>query len=157
MFDANGNLPPGFHDWSLDEIKEKLVDRFSPSSNRNGLFTGYLHLRTDMLSMSLEFEQWLDGSFCTQKENPGDIDMLSLIPIDKLQKLNPAEQAFLMSCVDGPGSKPKYCCDSYYLPTDVPTSDPQYEYYRQLYKYWYGEFGIDRMNRPKGIVRNYSH
>ncbi|EMS79191.1 DUF6932 family protein [Desulfotignum phosphitoxidans] len=143
MFDENGNLPPGFHDWSLSEIKENLVKNFSSDSNRGKLFSGYCRLRDEMISIDLQFEHWIDGSFCTQKIKPNDIDMLSIIPAENIEKLNSTEKNKLVSCVNGPISKEQYCCDSYMLAA-VPENHPNYQLFHKMHMYWYGEFGLDR-------------
>ena len=151
-FNSNGVLPPGFHDWELEEIEENLVVNFSKSKTRSRIFSGYTKLLKKLKSFKLEAEQWLDGSFSTTKVNPGDLDMLTIIEANQLNKIDPSKGAELKTLFDGPNTKKDYLCDSYIL-AKRDKSDPNYEYYRKMHKYWYGEFSLDRSFSPKGIVR----
>lgn len=40
----------------------------------------------------------------------------------------------------------------YYM-VSVPETHPQYQFFRERRQYWMGEFGYDRKDQPKGIVR----
>ena len=68
-FDAQGNLPPGIHFVSWDE----LVARFGVTAHRQMLLAG---LRAALLSLRDAGcrRVYVDGSFVTAKEQPGDFD-----------------------------------------------------------------------------------
>jgi len=68
-FDDAGNLPPGIHWATWDE----LVERFGTSPYRNQLLDG---LRRALHSLAYAGCQiaYIDGSFVTAKEIPGDFD-----------------------------------------------------------------------------------
>lgn len=68
-FDANGYLPPGIHDASLADIEM----RFAQSEHRRGL---YDQLRAWCAHMKAAGCQtvYIDGSFISAKEMPGDYD-----------------------------------------------------------------------------------
>ncbi len=152
MFDGNGNLPSGFHEWTFQDIKANLVDKFPSSLTRGKIFNGYSRLRDVVITLKIQqVTHWIDGSFSTQKENPNDIDLLTIIPAAVLNAVPPALLPMIRATVAGPASKTAYHCDSYLL-AEYPQGDPYYEWYRKLRKYWYGEFGLDRQDHPKGIV-----
>jgi hypothetical protein len=70
MFDPpTGNLPPGEHVASWSEV----VERFGGTEWRRHLLDG---LKAAMLALQLAGckRLWLDGSFVTAKERPGDFD-----------------------------------------------------------------------------------
>ena len=69
VFDANGNLPPGLHVATWDE----LVARFGANAQRQMLLSG---LRAALLWLKDAecLRVYVDGSFVTAKEEPGDYD-----------------------------------------------------------------------------------
>ena len=69
VFDANGNLPPGIHVVTWNE----LVARFGTTPHRQMLLDG---LRAALLSLKDSGcrRVYIDGSFVTAKEEPGDFD-----------------------------------------------------------------------------------
>ena len=69
VFDANGNLPPGVHVATWDE----LVARFGITPHRQMLLAG---LRAALLSLKDSGcrRVYIDGSFVTAKEQPVDFD-----------------------------------------------------------------------------------
>jgi hypothetical protein len=68
-FHEGGNLPPGIHDATWEEI----VDRFGRTARREELLTG-LHEALLSLRNAGCRRAYLDGSFVTAKEEPGDFD-----------------------------------------------------------------------------------
>ena len=68
-FEANGNLPPGIHWATWDE----LVDRFGGTSWRRQLIAGF-RSAVEALQQSGCQTVYLNGSFVTNKLVPGDYD-----------------------------------------------------------------------------------
>jgi hypothetical protein len=152
MFNSLGYLAPGFHDWTYDEIKKNLVDSFPNSSRREIIFHGYSKLRNDIIQLVDTVEQWLDGSYVTNKINPGDIDLVSLIDKDKVDCLAPDKQDQLKKLFAGPDTKLTHHCDSYFVPK-VPDNHPHKSSIDEALAYWENWFGTDRNGLPKGKVR----
>jgi len=152
MFNAKGYLEPGFHDWNATQIEDNLVKAFPNSKTRPNIFSGYQKLMIELSKVGLPHEQWLNGSFSSSKEDPNDVDMVSFLDYDEVNKLTPDKQQILLEIFAGPNTKSKYLCDSYYVPI-VDKSHPNYAQLHQVRMYWYGEFGLDRDENPKGIVR----
>jgi len=69
-FTSKGNLPPGIHKTTWLEFCE----RFGGNEKRNWLLEGLRHL-LDELSRVQCAAVFVDGSFVTTKENPGDYDL----------------------------------------------------------------------------------
>jgi hypothetical protein len=64
----------------LEIIKTTFVDEFPNSKTRRRLFENYLeYLRQFSRNITPQFEQWINGSFVTQKVNPNDIDFVTFI------------------------------------------------------------------------------
>ena len=68
-FDDGGNLPPGIHDASWDEI----VTRYAINTRRRELLDGLLDALRSLNGAGCR-TAYLDGSFVTAKELPGDFD-----------------------------------------------------------------------------------
>jgi hypothetical protein len=68
-FDERGNLPPGVHSATWDEI----VERYAITERRTELLDG-LHEAVASLRTAGCSRVYLDGSFVTDKEVPGDFD-----------------------------------------------------------------------------------
>ncbi len=68
-FDPRGNLPPGIHAASLREIERS----FALTEHRKHLFGGLKRLLENLKSAGCT-TFYLDGSFISNKEEPGDYD-----------------------------------------------------------------------------------
>lgn len=68
-FDKRGNLPPGVHFATWEEI----VERYATNERRGQLLNG-LRIAIDSLLGAGCRRAYLDGSFVTAKEMPGDFD-----------------------------------------------------------------------------------
>jgi Family of unknown function (DUF6932) len=68
-FSDSGNLPEGIHDATWDEI----VDQFGTSEHRRELLEG-LRRALESLREAGCRRAYLDGSFVTAKDEPGDFD-----------------------------------------------------------------------------------
>lgn len=68
-FTKNGNLPPGIYKATWQEV----VERFGWNAHRSRLLSG---LRKALLSLKTAgcHKAYIDGSFVTSKELPGDFD-----------------------------------------------------------------------------------
>jgi hypothetical protein len=68
-FDERGNLPPGIHQATWDEI----VERYATNEQRGQLVNG-LRSAIESLRVAGCSRVYLDGSFVTDKVVPGDFD-----------------------------------------------------------------------------------
>lgn len=71
----SGLLPPGDHEATLDEIK----DRFCWTYRRRVIYGG-LEFVTDELKSYEVTSIWVDGSFATDKARPQDVDVACDVP-----------------------------------------------------------------------------
>ena len=69
-FDAFGNLPPGVHRATWDE----LVERFGGNAHRQALLAGLRRALTALQAAGCE-TAYVNGSFVTAREDPGDYDL----------------------------------------------------------------------------------
>ncbi len=152
MFDANGYLAGGIHDYDEGQFESDFVTAFPSSVTRKNIFAGYMRHASDLLQIVDRCEQLIDGSFVTNKNDPGDVDLVCFVDKDELDNLSLVDQAKFTALVSGKSTKSTHFCDSYFVPT-VPIGHPLFEEIRKLRKYWLGEFSFDRTENPKGIVR----
>ena len=84
-FTSTGNLPPGIHWVSWDE----LCERFGYNPHRTWLIKG-LEIALRELAKAGCKTVYVDGSFVTAKEIPGDYDgCWSIVDVDKPEQLDP--------------------------------------------------------------------
>lgn len=150
-FNTKGYLDAGLHPMTVDDVEKIFVTGFPSSNTRQGIIDGYKKHADDLAKIINECVQFIDGSFVTNKNDPGDIDMVCLIDGDTVDALAPAEQTKLAALLSGPATKATHKCDAYLVVT-YPETHPAYPAARQQRKYWMGEFGFDRQDHPKGIV-----
>jgi hypothetical protein len=151
-FNADGYLDAGIHDVELAEIEEHLVNGFPNSNTRPTIITGYKKHRAELEHLNIDIEQLLDGSFVSTKNDPNDIDLVCFADADVIDNLSPLDKQKFHNLVMGKSTQSFYNCDAYFCPT-VPENDSRYSHCRQNRKYWIGEFGYDRNEKPKGVLR----
>ena len=97
-FNRYGYLPKGIYKATVHEIKE----RFGKSSERREqLFENFLEVVTIVKKIRKTIDRFfLDGSFVTEKEHPGDIDCILIIKVgfdldsDEATRLHNAKELF---------------------------------------------------------------
>ena len=90
--DEDGFLPQGIHDGLLTEVEERF-GRFQGSDQRCKLFEKLVVLIRQARQSGLVVQMILDGSFVTDKDLPGDIDLILVVrpSHDFRQTLRPME------------------------------------------------------------------
>lgn len=87
-FDDQGNLIPYEPiEVSLDTLETYFVTAFPKSTTRKLLFENYLRyvyrFQDEVFPI---FEQYINGSFVTKKENPKDIDIVTFLDFEVYEK-----------------------------------------------------------------------
>lgn len=77
----HGFLPEGIHDCTLEEIGARF-GRFQSSDRRVHLFKKLCELFVEERRAGMAIEIFVDGSFTTSKPEPGDIDLVIVLPVD---------------------------------------------------------------------------
>lgn len=77
--DDEGFLPPGIYDCTLDEIQERF-GRFQRSDWRPRLFQKLETFVNETKRAGLAAKLIVNGSFTTAKDEPGDIDLVVMLP-----------------------------------------------------------------------------
>lgn len=150
-FNSKGYLEPGLHPMDLDEIEKEFVTPFPHSSTRVLVMEGFRRHAEELQAIVAEYIQYLDGSFVSNKNDPGDVDLVCFIDGDVVDALPADLQSRLRSLLSGPQTRATHQCDAYFC-LSYPETHPNFSVYRAQRKYWMGEFGYDRADVPKGIV-----
>lgn len=90
-FDFDGDLPPGIHQTTIDELEQRL-GRFVVSDRRIKVFTLFKHLMTMARSSGIVDRLVVGGSFVTAKAEPNDIDVVIILSTDvDFEALTPSQ------------------------------------------------------------------
>ena len=136
---------PGFTDISIDQFQETFVEPFEPADRRRYLSERFTALIERFQETSLSAEIWIDGSFSTDKPEPGDIDVIFFIDGIAANALSIESKNILTELNDRKLSQIRYQSDVFIV-ANQDANDRSY---------WRGWFGFSREEVPKGIVRLY--
>lgn len=137
IFQSNGNLPSGIHWSTIEEVKHKLCF----SAKRIWLIDGLEKAIVSLKKAGCE-TIYLDGSFSTSKQNPGDIDVCwELLNVD-LDLLLSIEPVLLDFNLKRKAQKDKFGCE--FFPSDFIAAPPD--------KIFIDFFQQDKDGNPKGII-----
>jgi hypothetical protein len=100
-FDHPPLLAPGRHFMTLREIESLCVHRFHGQARqrREKLSYALEELAQELLRVKLSCIAFVDGSFLSEKPDPGDVDVLVNIDDDVMQNLLP-EQRILIDALN---------------------------------------------------------
>jgi hypothetical protein len=112
----DGLLPPGRHKWSVDKVREVLVDPFPDSPTRADIYQRWLDHRLAIETVVPIVRQLVDGSFVTNKPDPGDIDVVTVLDGEALDNLTTGEQLILAPLFQGHATRDVWSVDSFLVP-----------------------------------------
>jgi hypothetical protein len=135
-FDSNGNLPPGVHFCTWEEF----VERFGTTELRLRLIRGLTIAMTQLCQAGCR-TIYINGSFVTSKEDPGDFDACydeETVDVDYLRIHAPN----LLNHYNRAGQKAKYKGEIF------PSNQPVGGYSINSFEF----FQKDRLQNKKGII-----
>lgn len=96
---------------TIEELENEFVSKIS-SSKRREIFKAYVKYNEDFKKVCnlQELHQWINGSFVTKKNNPGDIDLVTFIDYETVSKLGTKLDNFKY-----PNSETFYGVDAYII------------------------------------------
>lgn len=149
-FESNGSLRAGFHDCTYDEFYEMFVHGFPTSQRRQLIAENLLNFSKEIFRVGIPYEFWVDGSFATTKINPNDADIVLFWGYQHMTALYPRLNAFRRKYAD--------ILDIYFTYAVCQENEqrlppPDYQQVINNRNYWRGQFGFDRSDHPKGIIR----
>jgi len=146
---SNGILPEGIHRCTSDVILELFVINFPDSQTRRRLFRQW-QVYNQRLKQQVGNEtlvQWIDGSFVTNKVNPGDIDFVTFISYESYKQKEDSLIEFYTTISLYDSGLDAYICPIY------DSQDSRYPEYQQRCSDWSLLFGQLRdSNSQKGFL-----
>lgn len=96
---------------TIEELENEFVSKIS-SSKRTEIFKAYVKYNEDFKKVCNleELHQWINGSFVTKKNNPGDIDLVTFIDYETVTILGSKLDNFKY-----PNSETIYGVDAYII------------------------------------------
>ena len=93
VFEETGNLEPGEHAFDIYEFEREFVSNpiFSASTTRERIFNNFNELLDTIAENGMSnciSKIWIDGSYCTTKINPNDIDIIIFYDCAAFNKKN---------------------------------------------------------------------
>jgi hypothetical protein len=137
--------PAGFRDISFDSLDDIFVTPFENGERRKYLTDRFRAYIEKFSELGLQAEIWLDGSYSTNKPEPGDMDILIVFDVNEVNNLPLEKRPLLQELFDRELSKIRYSIDVLLLPSNDVNNR----------SYWRGWFGFSRNEQPKGIPRLY--
>ena len=144
--------PPDKIALDLDTFRTTFVDNMQSSSKREAIYQAYTaYTEQFKLEVTGQFSHWIGGSFTTDKLNPSDIDVLTILPEDVYEQNevvinnNFRRRMGIESYVDG------------YFLSVVPPAGKRYALYHSDYLYWLHQFtytrkGKNNRRRRRGFI-----
>ena len=153
-FTADGGLPPGDFLPSRLEFEKRFVETAN-RERRSAIYEGWSRHRSALLLAggTPASRQLLNGSYTTDKETPGDIDLAVEVPMSNREELAGLTLDHpIVKLLQGPLTKPEYDCDAYPIFV-LPSTDPNYSRVTvRAIQYWTKWFGRGRNKKTKGRV-----
>jgi hypothetical protein len=142
--------PAGIHYISFDNLNEIFVTPFENGERRKYLSERFRAHIEKFSDLELIADIWLDGSYLTNKPEPGDMDIPIVFDVNKVNN-SPVEKDRCYKNYLTASSKIRYSIDVLLLPAHDVT-------YRS---YWRGWFGFSRNEQPicerlSPLARQYS-
>ena len=134
---------------SIDELQQQCVDRFPLSRTRAKIMAGLAEVVERLSQYRVAGELWVDGSFLTEKINPGDVDIVLRVQ-SSMYDDGTSGQREIVDWIDG-NLRGHNLCDSYVF-YEFPEDDPSYSLGKKERDYWNYLFGHSRGGMPKGIA-----
>ncbi len=155
-FDLRGNLQAYQKiELSFTEFQETFVTSFgSAGTKRATVFNDYLNFLTDFKTLITPgFSQWINGSFVSQKQNPNDIDFVTLVDFQVYE----THEQLIESQFRRQGAKLVYPKVDAYVVKHYPVGHEKRWVTAYDLAYWQDSFGKTQKNRagqrhPKGFV-----
>ena len=150
-FGDDGLLPPGRHPVTVEEVKAGLVDAFEGSATRAAIFGYWQELRAALSDLVPVRSQWLDGSFTTDKPDPADVDLVTVIDGLAFDDLPQHRRLLVRSLIEGTYTEQFWSCDSNPLVL-YPDGDLGHHASVVVAGRWESYFGHTREGGEKGFV-----
>lgn len=137
-------LDPGVHKISLETLEQTVLVPFQEKRTRSYLCNRLRSLIQELQQYKIEMIMWIDGSFCSTKPHPSDIDVVLFLNEDNLNKLSSEKYDQLLSLLSNRNTiRARYGCDLYFdRLNDVNRA-----------QYWQKYFSSNQLSEAKGFIQ----
>ena len=137
-------LAPGIHKISLDTLEETVLIPFQDKRTRSHLCNRLRVLIQDLEVYQVEMIIWLDGSFCSMKPHPSDIDIVVFLNEEHLKNLSSEKYNELLSFLENRNTiRARYGCDLFFNSMND----------KDRFHYWRGVFCFNQLSEAKGFIQ----
>lgn len=151
-FNDNGVIEPGIHEIDIHEFYNLFVQSFTTSERRKDIFDSLIDFLKILLNKYDVQEVWIDGSYVTDKVNPNDVDIIVFLEIEDYINIHPLWPSLRCQKNIDP-----YCEVILNEHTKSAASPKDLGIIINQRNYWRGQFGFDRIDIPKGIIKLSGH
>lgn len=145
---AHRLLPPGTHKATVADTHARFVDGFG-SARRQEVFAGWQAFRGLVRQVVPVQQEFVDGSFVTDKDEPKDVDVSFWIAADDLLTLPAdAQQAFRLLFGDRDFQR-SFNCDAYVVPV-CPSGHTNYGDFQHML--WTSEYWAACRDKTGAVV-----
>jgi hypothetical protein len=146
-----GLLPGGRHVATVEQVRAALVEPFAGSTTRAPIYSFWLERRAAVAELVDVAAEWLDGSFTTDRLDPADMDLVTVLDGPSFDALPRHRRQVLASLVGGTHTEAFWSCDAGVVvayPDDV-LARPRTAVAGAC---WLAYFGHTRDGRTTGVV-----
>ncbi|WP_394651824.1 DUF6932 family protein [uncultured Acinetobacter sp.] len=137
-------LPAGLHRIRLNQFEETFLNHFEEKRTRAYLCNRFRELIDELKKFRINMIIWVDGSFCSLKPHPEDIDVVIFLDEKEINEMPRQESDRLLAFLEKRDViKARYRCDLFF----ESKSDE-----KQIF-YWKGIFGFNQLNEAKGFIQ----
>lgn len=147
-FNDNGVIEPGIHEFDMQHFYDVFVQQFTTSERRKEIFKSFIEFIRELANNYAIQEVWIDGSFVTEKVNPNDIDIILFFDVEDYKELRP-----VWNSIRQRNNIDSYCEIIINEQTKSKLSPSDFSIITNQRNYWRGQFGFDRIDTPKGIIK----
>lgn len=135
MFGPDGFLPSGRISLSHDELYERFVATFPGSPTRARLFESWMLHRSEAAELLSIREQWIGGSFSTDRIDPPDIDVVTFFDGPEFDLLSPGRRRLAERLFEGHKTRDERGIDAFSV-SYYPESHPAWGRFVAARGYW---------------------
>lgn len=152
MFNNDGLLPAGLHEYEPGPFERDFVAGFATSQTRKPLFLLLGEVLEEIKPLFMPVELWINGSYVTSKVNPNDIDLLMFLDLDDFVKFASKNPSFEYLRRKYLGQLDMYLALAVNDETKARVDGCTLNIHVNRRNYWKGQFGFDRQDKPKGFI-----
>lgn len=137
-------LAPGVHKIPLESLESTVLVPFQEKRTRAHLCNRLRVLIQELKAYKVEMILWIDGSLCSKKPHPSDIDIVIFINEDQLNSLSSEKKKELVLFLENRNTiRARYGCDLYF---NSMNDTERYHHWRSLFSY-------NQLSEAKGFIQ----